>query len=134
MVYSKGMLLKELDIKFNTPASQSSKTNIVKKNIRIIHFIDFKGCTTKPWKNYASFLYYSEWSDNYYEWVRLGGDRIICFDNGDFHKLLLYGNVEKYLIMLNKYNSIRNSRLWRLSRPFRLILDKVKIMKKNIWK
>lgn len=134
LVYTKGMLLKELDIKFNAPASLSSKTNIVKKNIRIIHFIDFKGCTTKPWKNYSCFLYYNEWSDNYYEWIRLGGDKIIHFDNGDFHRLLLYDSAEKYLMILNKYNNIRNSRLWRLSRPLRLIIDKVKMMQNNIWK
>ena len=85
LVYKNRIKLKELDISFNCPAAYcvpyekenlrfinllkakniSAGSDNLKENVKIIHLVDSRGITTKPWKSLASYLYFKEWAENY---------------------------------------------------------------------
>lgn len=145
IVYKKKMVLKELDVIFNQPAGHilPGCDSIYK----IIHFLDSRKKSTKPWKNLAAYLYFKDWTINYKEWINMGGEGPINFTDKDYWALFGFKELDEINKLKNKlkeketllkeksgiiqkmqkrYDDICNSRIWRATKSTRILLDKIK--------
>lgn len=90
LVYDNHMVLKELDVKlYNTPAMDWHEEKGAGSHL--LHFIDWKDLVTKPWKNYAAYLYFPEWSENDAKWREMGGQSLASFTDANRFDLLATG-------------------------------------------
>lgn len=166
IAYKKRIKLKELDISFNCSAafytpdenenlrinnflkSRNAFTEFenINKNVKIIHFLNSRGITTKPWENLASYLYFREWAENYEEWISMGGSGLVSFTEEDYYNLFGFKQadeikklknklkqkdeeLEKLKNISRKYNIISNSKTWKATKPIRKIFDIIKKLK-----
>lgn len=90
IVYENKMSLKELerDI-WNIPARRA------KPESKILHFLDHMNVSTKPWKNLAAYLYFTEWRDRYQQWLDMGGKGLANFTEKDHYALFGFDQREK---------------------------------------
>lgn len=96
LIHDREISLKELAVKlYNTPAVETEES------AKIIHFVDQKSISTKPWKNLAAYLYFEEWTANYQKWLDMGGDGPINFTKKDYFDLFAFDKV-KMIDSLNK--------------------------------
>ena len=141
IAYKKNVLVEELDIIYNQPAGYIKPGN--ESSYKIIHFLDSRWLPTKPWKNLASYLYFKEWAENYEEWITMGGEGIVSFTEDNYYDLFGFKQADEINKLKNKlkqkeddlkelkkyrekYNSISNSRTWKVTKPIRKILDIIK--------
>lgn len=150
IVYKNKIKLRELDISYNCPVPDSKKLD----DVKIIHFLDYKGIITKPWKNLVAYLYFEDWAINYKKWIDMGGQGLVDFNIEDKYNLFGFDKAAKILnlnrinlqqqseiqnlnkinlqyemkirVLQKKYNGIKNSTIWRLTEPLRNFLDKIK--------
>lgn len=138
IAYKRNITVKELDIVFNKPVGSIEAGHNDK--YRIIHFMDSRSMSTKPWNNLAAFLYFKDWAENYEEWIVMGGDGLVNFTQEDYYELFGFKKAdeinrlkakikkqnEKLKNVQQKYNTIRNSRTWKATKPLRFLLDYIK--------
>ena len=145
IAYINKIAVKELDVCYFNTSVQANK-----KESKLIHFLDYKTINTKPWKNPVSFIYFSDWVDNYNKWIAMGGDAVINFSRDDyfamfgFDKAKEIDNLKKKLKAVDNYISlkeeneklkkelskIKNSRSYKLTAPLRWIGKKIRKIKK----
>lgn len=137
LVYKKKIILKELDITFNYPIGKILPNQ---NYYKIIHFLDSRDRSTKPWKNLAAYLYFKDWAENYEEWIVMGGEGLVNFTQEDYYELFGFKKAdeinrlkakikkqnERLKNVQQKYNTIRNSRTWKATKPLRFLLDHIK--------
>lgn len=166
LVYKNRIKLKELDISFNCPAAwctpdKNENLRFIKvlnsKNIlncydnlketaKIIHLVDSRGISTKPWRSLSAYLYFRDWAENYEAWISMGGSGSISFTENDYYDLFAFKQADEIKKMKNKlkqkdeeleklknisrkYNIISNSKTWKATKPIRKILDVIKKLK-----
>lgn len=142
LAYKKNMIVRELDLSFNQPAGYIEPGN--ENKYKIIHFLDSRWLPTKPWKSLASYLYFKEWKENYEEWITMGGCGPVSFNETDYFGLFGFKQIDeinklkkkikqkdeelqKLKNIKKKYDSIANSRIWKVTKPIRRILDVIKL-------
>ena len=101
LVYKNRMSLREFDINvYNTPAVYITPES------RLVHFLKAFTVSSKPWESLASYLYYTEWAENYQKWLSMGGDGFDDFSKEDYFKLFSYDKAERNISLNNELKSV----------------------------
>lgn len=146
LVYEKRISLKEIEVSYNLPAVDFKPKITLTNDIKIIHFLNYRGITTKPWKNLAAYLYFKDWAENYEVWISMGGSGLVSFTENDYYDLFGFKQadeikklknklkqkdeeLEKLKNISRKYNIISNSKTWKATKPIRKIFDIIKKLK-----
>lgn len=135
IVYERKIILKELNFKvYDTPALDISAVT------KIVHFLDYKPLVTKPWKNLAAYLYFSDWAADYEKWIAMGGEGLVKFDENDYFELFRYDLAQEIRILkkelkntteelkktMEELHSMQESQFWKITKPFRWIIDQLR--------
>lgn len=88
IAYDRGIQVTRLDgEEYNTPTSwMNSKT-------RLLHFLDCRKQTTKPWECIASYVYFTDWAEHDRRWQEMGGDSLICWTEQDRYGVLGFDRI-----------------------------------------
>lgn len=153
LVYSKKITLKELNVNVYNTAPKN-----LKPETKIVHFVNYKTVQTKPWKSLAAYLYFKDWVENYQRWLALGGEGLVNFTDEDYYKLFAFDKeqqlhslkakskkvdgLQSEVKRLNKriaelekkYDAIRSSKSWKLTKPLRWIANKARNLIKKVRK
>lgn len=119
---------------YNTP------TYYVTQETKILHFLDYKGICTKPWKNPAAYVYFTDWAENYREWLNMGGKGLVDFSREDWFGLFGFDKQLQMEALKNEEQRLRNqlsvalreqsrmeqSEFWKITYPLRWIVKKIK--------
>jgi len=102
IIHTKKIAVRELDIcYFNTPV-QTNKTES-----KLIHFLDYKKVCTKPWKNPASYYYFTHWVEDHHKWLDMGGDGVIAFTRDDYFKMFGFEKAKEINDLKKKEKRLR---------------------------
>lgn len=153
LAYSKRIPLKELNVNVYNTAPKN-----LKPETKIVHFLNYKSVQTKPWKSLAAYLYFKDWVENYQRWLALGGEGLVNFTDEDYCKLFAFDKeqqlhslkekskkvdgLQSEVKRLNKriaelekkYDAIRSSKSWKLTKPLRWIANKARNLIKKVRK
>lgn len=94
LAYKNNMNIKELSIEYNNPVYNGTQYDENHEPI-IIHFLDYRGVCTKPWKSLAAFLFFDEWAGNYKKWTDMGGNGPVNFSKKDYYTLFGFDRIKK---------------------------------------
>lgn len=141
LVYENKISVKELDVKiWNTPIQRMTP------DTKLLHFLDYVSESTKPWKNLAAYLYFKDWAENYQKWLMMGGEGLVHFSEDDYYKLFAFEKLKKLEKQQKKIKEkdaavkelkvenkkLKNSRSWKLTKPFRAIMKALGTLKKKV--
>lgn len=141
IAYDNKINVKELDVRiYNTPIQRKTPAT------KLLHFLDYIGESTKPWKNLSAYLYFEDWAENYQRWLQLGGEGLVNFTKEDYFKLFSFDKLkrtEQLEIKLKasnasaqewkkNYNKVINSKSYKLTKPFRWLANKYRKLKKKV--
>lgn len=107
LAYKYKMNIEELPITYNDPVYHGITYDELHKS-KIIHFLDYRDNTTKPWKSLAAYLFFEEWRENNIAFEKIGGSSTFGFNKKDYYNLFSFDKIKMIAIQKEKIRKLES--------------------------